>query len=102
MIRNKFSLTHNKQVTKSGVVNSKRKEETKPWRGVELGTVTGLPDGYSIAKCWKTTQKKRNKPSGYVNVEKEGDKLKIKFRFFKYNKGARPTVSTKVYEAIIS
>ncbi len=47
-----------KQVTKSGVVNSKRKEETKPWRGVELGTVTGLPDGYSIAKCWKTTHKK--------------------------------------------
>ncbi|WP_429979858.1 variable surface lipoprotein, partial [Mycoplasmopsis bovis] len=36
-----------KQVTKvSGKFN---KEEQKPWEGVELGTVTGLPDGYSIA-----------------------------------------------------
>nr|WP_307919062.1 variable surface lipoprotein [Mycoplasmopsis bovis] len=52
----------------------------------------------------KPTQNQKGKLdlSGYVNVEKEGDKLKIKFRFFKYNKGARPTVSTKVYEAIIS
>ncbi|WHL49651.1 variable surface lipoprotein [Mycoplasmopsis bovis] len=48
------------------------------------------------------TEKAKLKSSGFVNVEKEGDKLKIKFRFFKYNKGASPTVSTKVYEAIIS
>nr|WP_307907245.1 variable surface lipoprotein [Mycoplasmopsis bovis] len=48
------------------------------------------------------TEKAKLKLSGFVNVEKEGDKLKIKFRFFKYNKGASPTVSTKVYEAIIS
>nr|WP_307920201.1 variable surface lipoprotein [Mycoplasmopsis bovis] len=47
-------------------------------------------------------RKGKIKASGFVNVEKEGDKLKIKFRFFKYNKGASPTVSTKVYEAIIS
>lgn len=76
-------------------------EDQKPWEGVELGTVTGLPDGYSIASA-ETPLYKGNRPSGYVNVEKEGDKLKIKFRFFKYNKGASPTVSTKVYEAIIS
>lgn len=88
-----------KQVTKvSGKFN---KEEQKPWEGVEFGTVTGLPDGYSIASAEKPLYK-GNRPSGYVNVEKEGDKLKIKFRFFKYNKDAIPTVSTKVYEAIIS
>ncbi|TKA59441.1 P30, predicted lipoprotein [Mycoplasmopsis bovis 8790] len=93
-----FFNTFNKVTKVSGKFN---KEKQKPWEGVEIGTVTGLPDGYSIANAEKPLFK-GNKPSGYVNVENEGGKLKIKFRFFKYNKGASPTVSTKVYKAIIS
>ncbi len=56
----------------------------------------------SVENPYTKPEKAKLKLVDYVNVEKEGDKLKIKFRFFKYNKGARPTVSTKVYEAIIS
>ncbi|QQH27567.1 variable surface lipoprotein [Mycoplasmopsis bovis] len=100
---------NNKQVffdTRDGDTKLSGKFKGKlPWKGVEIGTVTGLPDGYSIAGVENPIHKNRKgkiKASGFVNVEKEGDKLKIKFRFFKYNKGASPTVSTKVYEAIIS
>ncbi|MBT1318784.1 variable surface lipoprotein [Mycoplasma bovis] len=94
-----FFNTYKKVTKVSGKFN--KDEDQKPWEGVELGTVTGLPDGYSIVGAERPLHR-GNKPGGYVNVEKEGDKLKIKFRFFKYNKGASPTVSTKVYEAIIS
>ncbi|ADR24739.1 variable surface lipoprotein [Mycoplasma bovis] len=100
---------NNKQVffdTRNGATKLSGKFKRKlPWKGIKIGTVTGLPDGYSIAGVENPIHKTRKgeiKASGFVNVEKEGDKLKIKFRFFKYNKGASPTVSTKVYEAIIS
>ncbi len=89
-----------KQVTKSGVVNSKRKEQKNLEEVLNLEQLLVYQMDTQLLVLKNHNKKKR--PSGYVNVEKEGDKLKIKFRFFKYNKGARPTVSTKVYEAIIS
>lgn len=39
--------------------------------------------------------------NGFVNVEKDGGNLKIKFRFFKFNKGGNFIVLIKVYEVII-
>lgn len=37
----------------------------------------------------------------FVNVEKDGGNLKIKFRFFKFNKGSIFIILIKVYEVII-
>ncbi|WP_331838452.1 variable surface lipoprotein [Mycoplasmopsis agalactiae] len=89
-------------------VSGKLEKDQKPWGGIAIGSVTGLPKNYSIANAdsplyiSKKDKKGTAKPNGFVNVEKDGGNLKIKFRFFKFNKGGNSTVSTKVYEAIIS
>lgn len=89
-------------------VSGKLEKDQKPWGGIAIGSVTGLPKNYSIANAdsplyiSKKDKKGTAKPNGFVNVEKDGGNLKTKFRFFKFNKGGNSTVSTKVYEAIIS
>ncbi|MCE6061616.1 variable surface lipoprotein [Mycoplasmopsis agalactiae] len=89
-------------------VRGKFEKDQKPWDGIAIGSVTGLPKDYSISNAdsplytSKRGKKGTAKPNAFVNVEKDGGNLKIKFRFFKFNKGSTPTISTKVYEAIIS
>ncbi len=56
---------NNKQVffdTRDGDTKLSGKFKGKlPWKGVEIGTVTGLPDGYSIAKCWESNPQKQKR-----------------------------------------
>ncbi|WP_172412432.1 variable surface lipoprotein [Mycoplasmopsis bovigenitalium] len=82
------------------------KSDTKPFEGVVLGTITGsLPKGFSITNAespiYKNSKGNLNS-SGYIDLIKEGDKIKFKFRFHKYNgKDTAPNISTQVFEAII-
>ncbi len=56
---------NNKQVffdTRDGDTKLSGKFKGKlPWKGVEIGTVTGLPDGYSIAKVLRIQYTKTEK-----------------------------------------
>ncbi|EIN14775.1 P30, predicted lipoprotein [Mycoplasmopsis agalactiae 14628] len=89
-------------------VSGKFEKGQKPWDGISIGSVIGLPKDYSISNAdsplytSKKGRKNSVKSNGFINVEKDGSNLKIKFRFYKFNKGGNSTVSTKVYEAIIS
>lgn len=89
----------------STTINGKAKKGDAPFKGVALGTITGLPKGFSITNAenpiYKNSKGNLNS-SGYIDLIKEGDKIKFKFRFHKYNgKNIAPSISTQVFEATI-
>ncbi|VEU60831.1 P30, lipoprotein [Mycoplasmopsis bovigenitalium] len=87
-------------------IYGKAKKGDAPFKGIVLGTITGLPKSFSITNADKPIYENKNKntlnSSGYIDLFKEGDKIKFKFRFFKYNgKSIDPNISTQVFEATI-
>lgn len=97
-----FINTYDKATT----IYGKAKKGDAPFKGVVLGTITGLPKSFSITNADKPIYENKKKntlnSSGYIDLFKEGDKIKFKFRFFKYNgKSVDPNISTQVFEATI-
>ncbi|ENY70181.1 P30, predicted lipoprotein [Mycoplasmopsis bovigenitalium 51080] len=91
-----FISTYNGKTTIHGKSNT-----NKPFEGVLLGTITGLPKNFAITNAENPIYKE-GKSSGFIDLFKEGDKIKFKFRFHKYNgKGTDPNISTQVFEATI-